>query len=315
MFGDAKAIAAMARDAGDSGAQREFEAKAGAMRRLIEANLWSAKDRFYEVMSPAKDSGIRAQKKFIDPGTTMKLAGVRELIGYTPWLFDEPPADHADAWGQIFDPQGFAGKYGPTTAERRSPRFNFPSSDQCTWNGPSWPFATTQTLLAMANLLDDEPAQRYVDSQDYYRLFSEYVLSQHLRLANGDVIPWIDEDLNADTGEWIAKDILIQKHKQVGRGNYYNHSGFAAPLLTGLIGLRPSETDQIVIRPLLPEGSWPYFAVDALPYHGHLLTILYDRSGSRYGRGRGLTLMVDGKRVASRPNLGPLQYNLSSTGK
>ena len=312
MFGDAKAIAAMARDAGDRGAQQEFEAKAGVMRRLIEANLWSTKDQFYEVMSPAKDSGIRAQKKFVDPGTIMKLSGVRELIGYTPWLFDEPPSDHAVAWAQIFDPQGFAGKYGPTTAERRSPRFNFPSSDQCTWNGPSWPFATTQTLLAMANLLEDGPAQRYVDSRAYYRLFSEYVLSQHLRLPKGVVIPWIDEDLNADTDEWIAKDILARKQKQVGRGNYYNHSGFADPLLTGLIGLRPNETGEIVIRPLLPEGSWTYFAVDALPYHGHLLTILYDHTGGRYRKGRGLMLIVDGKLVASRPNLGPLAFNLST---
>jgi hypothetical protein len=134
---------------------------------------------------------------------------------------------------------------------------------------------------------------------------------QHIKLVNGEVIPWIDEDLDADTDEWIAKDMLIaKKSPQVGRGNYYNHSGFADPLITGLIGLRPGESDEIVLKPLLPAGSWSYFAVDALPYHGHLLTILYDASGKHYGRGRGLTLMVDGRVVTSRRDLGTLTYKL-----
>ena len=311
MYGDAVAISQMAADAGDTAAQQEYAAKAQTMRKLIETNLWNPKGEFYEVMSPSKDSGIRKQKKFIDPGTTMTLAGVRELIGYTPWLFDEPPADHVVAWKQLFDPQGFAGKYGPTTAERRSPRFRFASNDQCTWNGPSWPFATTQTLTAMANVLVDEAPQHVVTRDEYLKLFSVYVLSQHIKLVNGEVIPWIDEDLDADTDEWIAKDMLIaKKSPQVGRGNYYNHSGFADPLITGLIGLRPGESDEIVLKPLLPAGSWSYFAVDALPYHGHLLTILYDASGKHYGRGRGLTLMVDGRVVTSRRDLGTLTYKL-----
>ena len=60
----------------------------------------------------------------------------------------------------------------------------------------------------------------------------------------GSVIDWIDEDLDADTDEWIAKDMLIAKNKQVGRGNYYNHSGFADPLITGLIGLEPREDER-----------------------------------------------------------------------
>ncbi len=315
MFGDAKAIARVAALKGDAAAEKEFEEKAEHIRGLIEQYLWNPADQFYEVLSPAKDSGIRAQKKFVDPGATMHFSGVRELIGYTPWMFDEPPAEHSDTWKQLFDPQGFAGKYGPTTAERRSPRFRFASSDQCTWNGPSWPFATTQTLTAMANLLENGQRQTVVNRSDYLRLFSAYVLSQHIRLANGDVIPWIDEDLDADTDEWIAKDMLIQKKKQVGRGNYYNHSGFADPLITGLIGLRPTEGNEVVVDPLLPSGSWSYFAMDDVPYHGHRLGILYDRDGKKYGRGRGLQLFVDGTRVAARRDLGRLEYRLRDSNK
>jgi hypothetical protein len=244
------------------------------------------------------------------------FADVRELIGYIPWYFNIPAADHAAAWKQLFDPRGFAGKYGPTTAERRSPRFRFPNPDKCQWNGPSWPFATTQTLVAMANVENDQPDQTYATHADYYHLFSEYVLSQHLRLANGDVIPWIDEDLDADTDEWIARDILIQRHNSsAGRGNYYNHSGFADPLITGLIGLRPREDNTIVLHPLLPANTWTYFAMDGLPWHGHLLTIVYDQTGEHYHRGRGLTLFVDGQKMASRKTLGNLEYQLKDAAR
>ena len=307
VFGDDEAIAATAEEAGDAAHAKEYRERAERIRALIDQNLWNTKDAFYEVMSPVKDSGIRAQKRFIDPGTTMQLAGVRELVGYIPWMFDEPPAERLVAWKQLFDPQGFAGEYGPTTAERRSPRFRFKSSDQCTWNGPSWPFATTQTLTALANVIDGSK-QDVVRASDYMKLFAAYVRSQHQTLKDGTVIPWIDEDLDADTDEWIAKDMLIAKNKQVGRGNYYNHSGFADPLITGLIGLRPQAGNEIVLKPLVQ--GWSYFALDGLPYHGHMLTIVWDATGKQYGRGHGLTLMVDGKRAASRKDLGELHYTL-----
>ena len=309
MYSDARSIANIAAANHDTTTAAEFNQKAEALHSLIETRLWNAKDQFYEVVSPAKDSGIRKQKKFVDPGTMTQFSGVRELIGYIPWQFDIPAVSHAVAWKQLFNPNGFDGKYGPATAERRSPRFRFASSDQCTWNGPSWPFATTQTLLALAEY-ENQPGAVVMSHRDYYKLFSRYVLSQHQTLKNGHTIDWIDEDLDADTNEWIAKDMLIQKKKQVGRGNYYNHSGFADPLITGLIGLRPRADNRIVIHPLLPAGEWSYFAVDALPYHGHLLTILWDASGSRYHHGKGFTLLVDGKQAATRKDLGPLEYEL-----
>ena len=105
--------------------------------------------------------------------------------------------------------------------------------------------------------------------------------------------------------------MLIAKNKQVGRGNYYNHSGFADPLITGLIGLRPRSDNRIVLHPLLPTGQWSYFALDAVPYHGHSLTILWDPTGSHYRRGRGFILLVDGKPAARRARLGPLEYDIT----
>lgn len=313
MLADARAIAEFARDAHQPEIAGFYTAKSSSLEEHIETRLWNPKDKFYEDLSPAADSGIRKEKKFIDPGTVLQFAGVRELIGYIPWQYYSPAPGHAVAWLQLFDPRGFDGKYGPTTAERRSPRFRFASDDQCTWNGPSWPYATTQTLLALANLLNG-PAQSYIGKKQYYQLFSNYVLSQHIKLPSHRMIDWIDEDLDADTDEWIAKDMLIAKQKQVGRGNYYNHSGFADPLITGLIGLRPRADSRVFINPLLPAGAWSYFAVDGLPYHGHILAIEYDETGKHYQRGRGLTLFIDARKAVSRPTLGPLTAELPVEG-
>ncbi len=306
---DARAIAAIAKAEGKKDVAAVYESKADKLNALIEADLWNPKDQFYEVMSPAKDSGIRTEKKFKDNGTAMQISGVREQIGYLPWGFAEPAASHGVAWLQLFNPEGFDGRYGATTVERRSPRFRFASSDQCTWNGPAWPFAMTQTLNALARY-EDSPGDHTMDGAEYYKLFSRYVLAQHLTLKDGRKVDWIDEDYDADTDEWIAKDMLIAKNKQVGRGNYYNHSGFSDPLITGLIGLRPQAGNEIVLKPLLPAGTWTYFAIDALPYHGHLLTIAYDATGERYHRGKGFWVSVDGHVVAHRETLGPLEAKL-----
>jgi hypothetical protein len=104
--------------------------------------------------------------------------------------------------------------------------------------------------------------------------------------------------------------MLAAKNKQVGRGNYYNHSGFADPLITGLIGLRPQQDDKLILHPLLPANTWTYFALDGLPYHGHILTIVYDQTGKHYNRGIGLSVFVDGKKLASRRTLGPIETHL-----
>jgi hypothetical protein len=74
--------------------------------------------------------------------------------------------------------------------------------------------------------------------------------------------------------------------------------------------LRPRADNRIVLQPLLPPDRWSYFAIDALPYHHHLLTVLWDSTGARYGKGKGMRLLVDGKQAASRKDLGTLEYEL-----
>jgi hypothetical protein len=301
MYGDAAAIARIAEMAGQTDVAKEYETKAEQLRHLVETDLWNQSDNFYETVPRKGRAG---------------WADVRELVGYIPWYFDIPAANHVIAWKQLLDSKGFAGAFGPTTAERRSPRFNFKNPHECLWNGPSWPYATTQTLVALANLLDSGKEQSVISSSDYFQLLDAYTQSQHIRAPNGRTVPWIDEDLDADTGEWLARDILISKHQPPpNRGRYYNHSGYADLIITGLIGIRPSASNDLVIHPLVPAEKWDYFALEGLPYHGHLLTVFYDRTGERYQRGAGLTILSDGRLVAHRDSLATISVVLPDKGK
>ena len=87
---------------------------------------------------------------------------------------------------------------------------------------------------------------------------------------------------------------------------YYNHSTWNDLIITGLCGLRPRQDNTIEVNPLLPQNKWDYFCLDNVLYHGHNLTILWDKDGSRYHAGKGLRVYVDGKLAGHRDTLGRL---------
>lgn len=295
MYGDALAIAEIARLAKRDDVRHEYRRKAAQIKRLVQTVLWDKRAEFF---------------KALPRGERDRLADVREQIGYVPWYFNLPDAGYEAAWQQLVDPQGFAAEYGPTTAERRHPKFMFEANHPCLWNGPSWPFATTQTLVALANLLNNY-RQPHLGKRDYLRLLQTYAKSQHITLAGGKQVPWIDEDLHPDTGEWIARRWLYERNDSLkDRGRDYNHSGYCDLVISGLIGIRPRADDVLEINPLLPQNAWDYFALDRVPYHGRTLTVLYDRANRRYQRGAGLRVFADGRQIAAAPRMQKLVIRL-----
>jgi len=287
LYGDAVAISRIAELAGDRALADEYRSKADHIKQLVQTRLWDDEAAFFKVLQ--MDENREEQQ----------LADARELHGYVPWYFNLPDPGLEEAWKQLLDPHGFYAPYGPTTAERRHPRFMFEYDHETPWNGPSWPYATTQTLVALANLLNNYD-QSCIGNKDYFDLLKIYTKSQHMTLPDGTVIPWIDEDLHPDTGAWLAREIMLEwkrPDKQFDRGEHYNHSAYCDLIITGLIGLRPRPDDAIEVNPLLPEGTWDYFCLDRLPYHGRTLTILYDRTGQKYHRGAGLRIFLDREEV------------------
>ena len=94
------------------------------------------------------------------------------------------------------------------------------------------------------------------------------------------------------------------------RGKDYNHSTFADLVITGLVGLRPSEGDCLELNPLAPE-SWKYFRLENLEYKNAAISIYWDADGSRYGRGAGLSVFANGKCIARADRLGKLSVKLA----
>ena len=278
MFGNARAIAAIARLANRTELARDYERKAAELKRLTQDVLWDASAGFFKVR--------------LDDG---RLSDAREEIGFIPWYFELPDRGYETAWAQLTDPAGFRAPFGITTAERRHPGFRSHGCCHCEWDGAVWPFATSQTLTALANVLRDYPASS-VTARDYFDAFLTYVRSQH---CSGR--PYIGEYLDETTGQWLKGD---------ERSRYYNHSTFADLLITGVVGLRPRPDDTAVVDPLLPAGTWDWFCLDGVRYHGHTLTILWDKQGNRYGHGAGLSLWADGKLIARAATLGRVAVKL-----
>lgn len=295
MYGSAIAISKMAGLLKDKNTEKEYRQKAALLKKLVQQNLWDTKEHFFKVL-PKEEAGI--------------LACVKELIGYIPWYFNLPDNTNSMAWKYLTDTTFFKAPYGPATAERDHPRFMYESRRVCMWNGFSWPCATSQTLTALINLLNNY-RQAYISKDDFFELLLTYSNSQRIKLKNGKEIPWIDESLNPFTGDWFTRTELFARNApDKDRGEDYNHSTFNDLIISGLVGIQPQEGAKLIINPLLPEGKWDYFCLDQIEYNSQLLTILYDKNGHKYKRGKGLMVLKNSKKIASSPSLKKLTIQL-----
>jgi hypothetical protein len=322
-YGDALAIARIAERAGRPDLARTWQAKAAALKRRVQEKLWDPKSEFFKVLPRGKAilAEVRELHGFTpwyfnlpDPGMSVAWKQLMEPEGfYAP-----------------FGPT--------TAEQRHPRFTLAYQGHECQWNGPSWPLATAVTLTALANLLNHysqdvvgksdywKTFQCYLRSHRFRQMPPEILTQPGMlaRLSDSSIPrntwwaearrgntgwvqqgcletrqPWIDENLHPYTGDWMARTLL--KHRRQSpdeRGKDYNHSTFCDLVITGLVGLRPRADDLIEVNPLAPEGALDYFCLDRVRYHGRTLTVLYDKTGDRYGQGKGLRVLVDGRSVA-----------------
>jgi hypothetical protein len=305
-FGNATAIAAVARLAGRADVAREFDGKAAALRRLVEDQLWDSNAKFFKVRledglpdpSRAKKGSAAAPPAQVPAAQRYAtLSDAREETGFIPWYFGLPEPGHGygEAWRQFTDESGFRAPFGITSAERRHPKFRSHGTGTCEWDGAVWPYATSQTLTALAQVLQTYPPEQRVTARDWFDAFLTYTRSQH----DADGKPYIGEYLDEKTGAWI-------KVKNPERSRYYNHSTYADLVIAQLVGLHPRADDTVEVIPLLPDGVWDWFCLDDVRYHGRSLTIIWDRDGKKFSRGAGLSVLADGKLIAHSDQLARL---------
>lgn len=286
MAANARAIVRIATLAGRRDVADRFTEKADKLQTKMVHTLWDRQAKFFKTRLEGDG-----------------LSDAREEVGFLPWTFHLAGPQHAEAWLQIKQPDGFWAPYGLTTAERRHPEFRSHGTGTCEWDGAVWPFATSQTLNGLANLLRG-PEQPYVSKRDYFEQLLTYARSQH---RNGK--PYIGEYLDELTGNWLITGPKAE------RSRYYNHSTFNDLVIGGLVGIVPRADNMVDVDPLLPPDAWDWFCLDGVPYHGHSLTIVWDRTGAHYGRGAGLAIWADGREIARSAELGRLKALLPASRK
>ena len=118
--------------------------------------------------------------------------------------------------------------------------------------------------------------------------FTGLLLTYAYAHRDTDGSPWIDENMDPETGIWLAREILRQKNRpDKERGRHYNHSTFIDLVMTGICGICADKGDTLVIHPL--GTSLESFEVRNVCYHGHMVDVTWDRSA-------GLCVVVDSTR-------------------
>lgn len=283
MYGNADALAKMSAIVGNDSLAANYRQKAALLKKLVQDSLWNDSAKFFEVKKP-----------------NGQFANVREELGFIPWYFNLPDdkAKYADQWEQLTNPKGFDAPWGITTAERRSPFFRtHGSGHSCEWDGAVWPFATTQTLKGLANLLTNYKNHDDMTPKVFYDELHKYAMS-HIKRGK----PYVGEYQDEKTGEWLKGDNP--------RSKFYNHSGFCDLVISDLIGLKPRPDNILEVHPLVPEGQWNWFCLDKVKYHGHFISILWDKDGSRYHRGKGFSIYEDGRRILHSRELKPVSVRM-----
>lgn len=321
-FANASAIAEFARRRGDDDVARRFASERDAIRARVLEHLYDPELSFFTTL-PLSPDGEEAYVATAGAERRMPTEYVsaplperaevpparraRELVGFAPWYVGLPGGDidARAAVAELTDPEGFAAEYGLRTAERRHPRYGFPvqstlSRFLCRWNGPSWPFATSQTLSALARIARSSQGGPSAAST-YLDLLRQYAAA-HVEADGGY---WLDEDLDPDTGSWLARDWRRRNDlakAEIGRD--YQHSTFADLVLSGLLGIDvDAGGETITVSPLGSAAELGWFEVTGLRLAGADVEIRWDPE-------RGMRVTTPAGAV-ERPDLGPLSAALA----
>ncbi|GKT41223.1 beta-L-arabinobiosidase [Colletotrichum spaethianum] len=289
-YANARAIAKIASlKGGLDNVVEEYNTRAEALKATLQRDLWNSTFEHF------------IDRYFVDNEnvTYWDFIRGRELAGFVPWAHDLPDDDakFGKAWKHALNPDELGGPFGLRTVEpsyehyMRVWRYEG-THTECHWNGPSWPYQTTQVLTSLANVLDHYPnSSSFVAVSDYTRLLQQYA-QQHYNKHYNNTLD-IEENYDPDTGEPIVG---------LGRSHHYFHSGYVDLILTGFVGIRPREDDVLEINPLADPTAISYFRAERILYHGREVAVQWDTTGEYYGQA-GLRVEVDGKVVASSDKL------------
>ena len=267
MCAECYAISLLAKKLGKTDIEEQFKEKAEMLKEQINQKLW--KDGFYRAFHYKADY----KEAFIEKHIPM------EEIGYIPWMFNIPPKGREEVFKYLTDTEIFNAPTGITTADMRDKRFLYKADHECLWNGYVWPFATSQTLKAMINVIKNYGATEYTES--FVLLLSQYAKSHTKFNEDGTSVMWIDEVIHPFRQEWTSVTYLKEHNYPKamgpeGRGKDYNHSTFCDLVISGLCGIEVRENG-VSINPIISK-EWDYFKLSNLSIKNEKYTFSYTKN-------------------------------------
>ena len=148
-------------------------------------------------------------------------------------------------------------------------------------------------MTALKNVAQNEAGTHY--SEMFAMLLSQYAKT-HTRLReDGKTVPWIDEVRHPYVDDWSSRTILRDWGWRESKGGYergkdYNHSTFCDLVISGLCGVR-DDGEKLYVTPCIPK-DWEYFRLTGLRFRGKEYDIVYDKSGEKYGCGKGISVII-----------------------
>ena len=288
MVAGARAVSNVAQLNGNTSLASTWIDYASSLYSRMESTLWSNTSQFWiDVVQ----------------GTNLRVEG-RQLIGLYPYRFDVGTEDsRIPGIEASLNEDAFVSAYGPTTLEQTNPYFTAEKNISycCLWNGQSWPFSTAVYLGTLARLAR-ENRSAIATQEFFYDALTTYTKTHY---DHGE--PAILESHYPHRDAWSGYTTNHSEH--------YLHSTYIDNVFTNLLGIIPSLDNNLVMQPLIP-SNWTYFVVENLPYHGTLLTILWDQTGmalATMNHTAGLSVYSNATLIHTQPTLTPLNITLAAT--
>jgi hypothetical protein len=289
VFANAAATAELATGAGDTALANEFTDVARRVQNAALANLWDDASSFFYPQRAADNA----------------RAPLRELHGFFPFTTllapDEPR--YAVALAALVDPDDFWARYPPVITSQRHYRDWTWEMDGLTRNIAPHPISMGARTLLQALKHYHQGA---VQPEHFMELMSRY---------NDLVYPGVhpsDPLWRPNVHEYYSKWEPYSQSMRPKPSDISHdfHSMYLSLVVEGVVGLTPRGDARIELQPMA--RRWSYFLLDGLRYHGHDLTIVWDRPDGqvRYtGYPEGFSLYADGALAFTRPDIGHVVYD------
>lgn len=266
VFGNARALAQVARAQQQPETAARLEALAGRLQAGALRKLWHGEDRFFYSVRERDDAPARA----------------REVVGFYPFRFQLAPdaPEFRAALSYLVSPAEFWTAFPVASCSKQVPVYSaavqrWPGPGglvtACMWNGPTWPHANSLIADTMAVVLRSYGPSAVQPGHlgELLRSFAQF------HCEDGEPSrPLLREYGDGETGvNWGCADYL--------------HSTWLDLVIRHAAGLTPRDDAILEVRPLAL--GLPDFALHDVPYRGH-------RIGIRIARGR-LFVTVDGRAV------------------